>query len=317
MAELEAKLKSPRILRQYELLAEAVRIADETGRDSVMMGPLHAFGKEHWDVDWRSVDQDFTELMSLDYLFFERSVAGIGDFHLKQAGRDAAEEFKLLRSNKRKRATAILDLLLEWLHDEYLEGNESPTISNFLKSPKGGFYGIPFTDGELNRASYRLRDEGYVTGMGAMGGSVVRPSLTAKGIRAVEHGNSVSAPATHGAANVYMYNFDIRNSHGINLAAGSPGANQSNTLTATQTDDAKKVAEAFRAMMPLFGLSTAKEQQGIEVRDAIEGELVRSEPDGSKIKALVLKAIEVAALGTTGGAVEAFIGLAERFVASI
>lgn len=247
-------------------------------------------------------------------IFFERSHAGIEDFQLEQVGRDAAEEFEALRNNKRKRAAAIRDLMLEWLHDEYMDGNNSPVIDGFLESRHGSFYGLPFTEDEMTHTSYWLRDEGYINGDSSFGGPIARPSLTTKGVKAVEHGTSVSAPADSGVGNVNNnYNVHVSNSHDFNLAAGSPGAVQSNTLTVAQAEEAKKVAEAFRAMMPMFGLSTDDEHQGIEIRDELEGELVQPDPNSGKIKALIGKAVEVAALGTTSGVVEAFIGLAEKF----
>ncbi|WP_372700099.1 hypothetical protein [Arthrobacter sp. JSM 101049] len=49
----------------------------------------------------------------------------------------------------------------------------------------------------------------------------------------------------------------------------------------------------------------------------LEGELIRSEPDSGKIKKLIGKAVEVAALGTTSGVVEAFVGLAKKVMGSI
>lgn len=318
MSGLEEKPKSSRTLRQYELLVEAVRIADDTSSNSVMTQPLHELGKERWSVEWRSIDQDLADLMDQDYLFFERTGTGIGNFHLKQSGRDAAEEFEALRSNKRKRAVAIRHLMLEWLHDEYLDGNESPVIDGFLESQHGSFYGSPFTEAEMSRTSYWLRDEGYINGDGSLGGPIARPSLTAKGVKTAEHGTLLSAPAESGAGNVNNnYNLHVTNSHGFNLAAGSPGAVQSNTLTVPQTDEAKKVAEAFRAMMPMFGLSAEVERQGIGIRDELEGALMQPEPDNSRVKKLISKAVEVATLGTTSGVVEAFIGLAEKFMGSI
>ncbi|MGJ9404053.1 hypothetical protein [Arthrobacter sp. KK5.5] len=317
MSDLEAKLKSSRTLRQYDLLADAVRIADAQRSESVMMEPLYGFGQDRWGVNENAIDQDITHLMQLDYLFFERSAVGIGDFHLKQAGRDAAEEFEALRLNPRKRAMVIPDLMLRWLYGEYLNGNESPVIDGFLKSPHGNFYGSPFTEAELTRASYRLLEDGYISGTGSHGGPVIRPSLRAKGIKVAEQDGSVSAPAASAVGNVHNYHVSVSNSQGINVAAGSSGATQSNTLTANQTDEAKKVAEAFRAMMPMFGLSSDQERQGMEVRDELEGEIIRPEPDSGRIKKLVGKAVEVAALGTTSGVVEAFIGLTEKFMETI
>lgn len=71
-----------------------------------------------------------------------------------------------------------------------------------------------------------------------------------------------------------------------------------------------------RIRMPMFGLSSDQERQGMETRDELEGELIRPEPDSGRIKKLVGKAVEVAALGTTSGVVEAFIGLTEKFMGS-
>lgn len=294
------------------MLLTAVTWARSDGKTYAYTSLLHELGSERWGMEQRAVDEDISALMDSGYLFFERSVAGIGDFHLKQAGFDAAGEFERLRSNPRKRAIALRDLLLGWIYEETLRGVRSPVLNKFLDSGID-YYGSSFTERELYDASRHLRDEDYITGMAAHGAGVIRPQITLKGRYAVEQERSVSAPQSSAVS----YTVNANNSRGFNMMVDSVGSSQSNTIIEINVDEARKVAEAFRSMIPIFGLPEEQLSEARSTSDELDIVLESDQPEPNKVRQLVNKATEVAALGTTSGVVQAFVEMARSFLESI
>ena len=84
-----------------------------------------------------------------------------------------------------------------------------------------------------------------------------------------------------------------------------PGALQSNTLTAAQVDEARKVATAFRHMLPILGVPEDSHDEAVQVIADLEEEASAPEPKQSRIKNLLFKSLELIALGTAGGSADA------------
>lgn len=105
------------------------------------------------------------------------------------AGADLVQHRRELRSNKRARAAACRDALLDWCYDQ-----ESPTLDSFANDARAHFYGDPFTAKEFRDASLDLKSKGLISGTEAWGGGVVRPEITTKGKDVVErHESSIAA----------------------------------------------------------------------------------------------------------------------------
>ncbi|MGY3317316.1 hypothetical protein [Arthrobacter sp. TE12232] len=80
---------------------------------------------------------------------------------------------------------------------------------------------------------------------------------------------------------------------------------QSNTLTAAQVDEARKVATAFRQMLPILGVPEDSHDEAVHVIAELEEEASAPEPNQNRIKNLLFKSLELIALGTAGGAADA------------
>lgn len=100
------------------------------------------------------------------------------------AGRVELERIEEIRANRVERAAACRQGLLLWIYNTKPAGTDS-----FIQDGKYQFYGSDFTQDELRDAVRYLRDRNLLRGSGAMGGAVLRPSLTPAGIDAVEHYN--------------------------------------------------------------------------------------------------------------------------------
>lgn len=121
------------------------------------------------------------------------------------AGADLVQHRSELRSNRRARAAACRDALLDWCYEQ-----ESPTLDSFADDARAHFYGDPFTATEFRDASLDLKSNGLISGTEAWGGGVVRPEITTQGKDVVERYESsitTAESADRPAAGATTYNF--------------------------------------------------------------------------------------------------------------
>ncbi|NQD90423.1 nucleotide-binding protein, partial [Paenarthrobacter sp. CM16] len=86
--------------------------------------------------------------------------------------------------------------LLQWLYEERLHGTTAPNISGFPNSKYGSFYGKKFTDHEIKQASLTLRERQLIRGKAGMGGPIIRPEISDRGIQIIEAQDSAAAQAS-------------------------------------------------------------------------------------------------------------------------
>lgn len=304
-------LKDKTSIQQLMLLAEAARLCREGDRDDVYTDPIYEFAQDKWGIDRRFVDRHLETLKSKGFVYFEKS-AEIGNFHMTPQGFDVASTFEEKRSDRAKRFVAARDQILKWMYDQFLDGTEHPVSDDFLTSPYNDFCGSPFTEDEMNRALNRLKQDGYVDGMGAFGAGIPRPSLTPAGADKAEHGESVAV--RQGAASVYNDNRNQSNSVTLNaspgsqVVAGGQYVTQTSMMTQQQLESAREVSDGVRRLLPLLHLSEDQEQEALELLRSLDAELESPAPDAGKGKEIVAKIGEVAATSTVSS-VTSMLGL--------
>lgn len=303
MIDLEAAVKSPSKLRQLHLLGEIYRLSEGWKRRQIPTAGLYNEGHE-WGIDVSALRSDFNALMEAGWIYFEASAAGVDEILLKQEGVDVALEYQKKRSNPRQRASAMKTALLNWLYDQYLAGEDPKDFAPFTADPDSNYLGLAYSDDEITRTAKWLKDKGYIQAWTPINGKVMAPRITASGIHIVELTESAGSEAKPEGM-IVNNNFNIRDSHSMNFALNSPGAVQSNTLTAEQVDEARKVATAFRQMLPILGIAEERQDEAVQVIANLEEEVSSSEPKQSRIKNLLFKSLELIALGTAGGAADA------------
>lgn len=307
MVNYEAELKSPSALRQFLLLLNIKQFADYSRHRSADITGLYEEA-EKFGLDWRAFDNDLETLLDKDLIFYEKASGRTNDVTITQQGIDAADEFRSFITDPRKRNMAARDAVLQWLYDEHLHGRSSPNIARFTISKYGQFYGDDFTETEISQATRILRERQFIRGTAAMGGSVIRPEITALGIQRIEDQETPPAVAASERAPV----FNINNSGNMNLTTGGNNVSQSIALTSNQVDDVRKVATALREMLPILGIPAEHQAEVVEVATELEQETNDPAPAPGRLKSLLNRMMEVLALGTAEGAVEALNGLAEK-----
>lgn len=307
MVNYEAELRSPSALRQFLLLLNIKQFADYNRHRSADITGLYEEA-EKFGLDWRAFDNDLETLLDKDWISYEKASGRTNDVTITQQGVDAADEFRSFITDPRKRNIAARDAVLQWLYDEHLHGRSSPNIARFTISKYGKFYGDDFTETEISQATRILRERQFIRGTAAMGGSVIRPEITALGIQKIEDQETPPAVAASEGAPV----ININNSGSMNLTTGGNNVSQSITLTSNQVDDVRKVATALREMLPILGIPAERQAEVVEVATELEQETNDPAPAPGRLKSLLNRMMEVLALGTAEGAVEALNGLAEK-----
>ncbi|MGH3321847.1 MAG: hypothetical protein ACRDN9_17070 [Streptosporangiaceae bacterium] len=228
---------TPAQTRQLTTLAWLYDATDGTTNRYAALDPL----TEH-----RGEDQVGTVFASLrrdglvaEPVTIEESPAPVRS-SLTEAGATTVEELRCRRADPATRRPAARDALLRWLYERTVAGEPTPALSSFHLWGHAAFLGDRFTKPEIDEASRWLKERGYLRGPGSWGGGVLRPTITAAGERLVEQHGSVNEPDTPGSIQNVTYN--VTDSHGVNVAHASPGAQQTATVTIT-SDQRRRVTD--------------------------------------------------------------------------
>ena len=312
MIDLESAVKSPSKLRQLHLLGEVYRLSEAWNRRQVPTAGLYNEGHE-WGIDVSALRSDLNALMDVGWIYFEASAGGVDEILIKQEGVDVALEYQKKRSNPRQRSSALKAALLNWLYDQYLAGEAPKDFVSFTAEPEGSFLGLAYSDEEITRTAKWLKDKGYIQAWTPINGKVMSPRVTASGIHIVELTESAGS-AAKSEGMIVNNNFNIRDSHSMNFAVNSPGAVQSNTLTAEQIGKARKVGSFLRDIKPALGLPAERQEEADVVIVELEQETASPEPSQGKLKALLYKVLDVVAVGTAESAVEVVSSMAQSAI---
>lgn len=312
MIDLEAAVKSSSKLRQLHLLSEIHRLSEGWNRRQIPTAGLYNEGQD-WGIDVSALRSEFNALMDAGWIYFEASAGGVDEILLKQEGIDVALEYQKKRSNPRQRAAALKTALLNWLYDQYLAGEVTKDFVSFKAEPEGSYLGLAYSEEETTRAAKWLKDKGYIQAWTPITGKVMSPRISASGIHIVELTESASSAAKPEGM-IVNNNFNIRDSHSMNFALSSPGAVQSNTLTAEQVNDVRKVGNFFWEVKPVLGLPDDRKAEADQVIAELEEETASPEPSQGKLRALLYKVLDVVATGTAESAVDAVASMAQTAI---
>lgn len=235
---------------------------------------------------------DLEDFRARGWVDFTQDYSGGASIQLRGAGRAFIEDVRVRRADRAKRHQAARDALLHWLYDGYLAGRATPVLSEFVNTSFGKFYGVDFTEQEVNHASLWLRDKDLVKGGGAWGAGVLRPSITTEGILMVESGQSVNDQRPIPPTSV----ISITGS-GNTVQNASPGATQhvSTTITDDHRQQALALAELIEQALPGLGGGAVNDAGALpsQIRTAVQAK------DDNALRRAI-NAANVAMAGTVG-----------------
>jgi hypothetical protein len=166
----------------------------------------------HLSEDHQLLNTAVNSLTADGLVHVEPTLGGALYATVTTAGSDLVQRRRELRSNKRARAVACRDALLDWCYEQ-----ESPALDSFAADARAHFYGDPFTAEEFRDASLDLKSKGLISGTEAWGAGVVRPEITTHGKDVVErHESSIVdyESADRSAPGTTTYNFGGSNISG-------------------------------------------------------------------------------------------------------
>lgn len=312
MSEVESLAPSKTGLRHLQLITALLDSEHLDGNRQVGTSVVYEAAKERGEPR-SSVTGDLRALQDRGWLWFEEMNAGILTVVLNQEGVDAAEEFKELRSNRRRRNQEARRAILLWLEDEYHEGRNSPNIVGFTSSKYGNFMGDPYVESEVDAATRWCREEGYLEGTAAFGGPVVRPQITSKGLAYIEGEDSTSSATDSRSGDIY----NINNHGAFNWAMNSPNAQLNISMTQEEVKGVGEMLDSYRAMIVSAGVSDEVAADAEVIAAEIEGEISSAAPEAGKVKALGEKLGELVTTGTVTAIVNALNAVIQQGIAGL
>jgi hypothetical protein len=312
---VESLVQSDTGLRQLDLLIMLTEMPadrdhqvdiEELERDPFMKGLTKS-----------ELEGDLDAMKTWGWVDFWPSLEGIGSVVIKQPGLDAARNFKALRNDPRRRVLESRDAVLKWLYDAHLVGENPKGISDFLVCRGCQYLGAHYSKEELFRAAKNLMDKELITGTRAMGGEVLRPSITTKGTEVFETGQSVNTVLKQ--AGITVNEVNISGSQGVNVSVASNNVNQSNTMTQGQVEQVERIIASVRAMLTpaVIGVTDEAAEQAQVIVGEVEEEIQARSPNSGKVKGLLLKLAALAGTGTIQATVDALGAMMQQGIAGI
>lgn len=271
---------------------------------------------ERLGLVWALIHDDLAVLSSIGWVSFWPPNQD-DTMVIQEPGLQAARTYKALTRDHRRRAQEIRDATLNWLYDEHVSGGRIMGMSDFLKTENKHYLGDPYSSEELSRAMKWLFAEDYIDGFWAGSGELLRPIITTKGMRVIETEQSGNKALI--SAGVTVTEVNISGSSGVNVAIASNNVKQSNTLSQGQIEQVDRILGSVRAMLNpvVLGVTADVSTEASVLADQVEEEIRADAPDGGKVKAMLLKLVDLAATGTVQGGVDALNSMMQQGIAGI
>lgn len=262
----------------------------EINRRLLILAVVQSVGADGWGAEEEAVRERLAELggdpSQLDHSelrelarrgWVSTKDMSFGDWigAVTPAGRDAAARIEQDRADVAARRVALRDVLLRWLYDSiHVHDALMPDPKGVLQSG-ATYFGVAFTDTDVEKASAALRDAGYIRGTTLASGEITLVELLPKGVRLIERGGSVRDDEATGGTTI------TTTVHGpANIANQSSNVNQSIDLSSTWLVTAAETLDGIEQALPALGLADAH-----EVSDAIadaRGGVAAEDPSRTK-----------------------------------
>lgn len=241
--------------------------------------------------------------------------------YLTQVGIDFIDDLRSRRGDIVGRRRAARDAVLRWLYDCHANGQSHPVISDIHTTGWGYYYGLGFSQQEIEAATQWLAEKGLIRGQGSWGGGIPRPSLTAAGEDVVESKRSVNDVSPNLPGDDVPSPSTVTTYHIIggtnNIANNSPGAQQSISISTDTRQQIVGVAQALDDALGILRLDPTQTQVARDVSGRLRAEASAPQPDRGRLRRLLAKVSEVAVSGTGTAIGSAVVALAEQAIAAI
>lgn len=212
--------------------------------------PLPEWAREPGSKEHADAISDLEDFASRGWLRnFGQDYGGGANAQVVGPGYAFVEEIREQRQNRTLRAKAARDALLHWLREVKFDSDQAPELYAVLDTKFGRFFDEPFTQREIDAASAYLYDQGYIIGPTVdESEAILRPSIQARGIEAVDSNLSVSDRHTIPTPSIITTTTNITGNSNV-VQAGSPGGSQHVTLTTEQSAEVDRLIAGLRELV--------------------------------------------------------------------
>ncbi|MDR7356384.1 hypothetical protein [Paeniglutamicibacter sulfureus] len=274
------------------------------------------FEQDHEDYrqDWHVMQSDLRWMDKIGWIMCDESAAGIDGVLIQSDGVEVARAFKSAREDVAARVKVARENYLRWLYNCDHNEESRITYDDFRANALGVYLGKEFTDKEIRRAAQWLVDGSYITGQRMQTGSYSNPQITNDGSDVIDRYGSLADTPASPQGNVTTH-ISLADSHGNNLNVGGSNVSQSTNVTVEQLKEATKFIGSAKGLVPLLDLSAQDQARALEAISQLELETTGPAPKQGRVKELIAKVTEIAALGTAQGMVDALVSMGETAMA--
>ncbi|WP_248294903.1 hypothetical protein [Actinoplanes sp. TBRC 11911] len=216
---------------------------------------------------------------------------------LTDDGRLAVERIRAKRTNPGARRSAAENGLLIYLHRQDPNGVGWTRVADFLAADDSMFLGVRLPEDLVYRVAEQLVRVGLVQEgitVAELGGAPLTVRLTRDGRECAESDDDVKDFLGHRDRPAPSQNFTINATSGN---AFNWGANVSQSVTTTTAtglagDELKALIQAILEAVPALGLTEEGRREVTASAQAVEGELVRAEPDQGIVRTHLRRILE-------------------------
>lgn len=194
--------------------------------------------------------------------------------------------YRSQRNNVVERERNCEAALVAWLYEQRSQGQDNPAAKEFLQNWRSTFWGEPYTEADVIRATGYLRDRGFITGPAAWGHGVYRPCLTGAGVQYARVGHEPSRAATAGTSYTANFNGPI---------SGMVGVGEHVEQTQHQGIDAARLLSILQPMQDVLDDLDDDDRDDIELQiGALEAEATKQNPDADAVRRRVTRLHKIA-----------------------
>jgi hypothetical protein len=257
---------------------------------SDLFSDLEAEDTARWSGIVRGLEAD--GLIRLHRGFDPASTSG----DLTDAGRSFLDEVLVARKDPVRRKSAATNGLLLWLYENDAYGESFLRIEDAAKSTHGFLLGERLPEGLFRAAAERLSKLGLVTPsvyVAEFPDGPLQVKLTDEGQELVESGRTLELymqeQRRERPTNVTHFHAPVTNS---NIAWASEKVDQAVQVTSSglAADELLLLVRALREAAPVLGLDEVGHRELAASTEALEGELVRPEPDKGIVQTYMQRA---------------------------
>ncbi|MFB6876400.1 hypothetical protein [Streptomyces sp. NPDC056323] len=218
---------------------------------------------------------------------------------LAPAGVAELQGIRARRSNRLKRNVHVRNVILQWLYEREVEPVRS--LTEMINDPEVHFHWEGLTRDEVRRAFVYLSEESMVRGRIAVGGDVLVPRLTARGIECVESGANVTDFVSRQKSGGNIYHTYLPNAQGV--IVGEQQNFTQNNNAGVDPSEFVRLAGYLGQVSATLGLEDSERVELEQAAQDLHAAATSESPEPSSLRTLTTRVLDglANAAGTVAG----------------